>query len=151
VRADHLLDRNVVVDDDDPLVRRCVHAFQHARRHEDGVKSPVGWMRGQEPSVGAVVALLLLKSVFYTALAAVGIGEHGGSTAFVSTPTIQILQYVIVAMGVTGSAYTAYRIARARHGATDKVMTSLNPCLVLLAMFGAINVARFALPVAMRV
>jgi polyferredoxin len=90
------------------------------------------------------------KSVFYTAMAALGVEGHGGSAAFVSTPTIQVLQYVIVAAGIAGSAYTAHRIARARRGAVRSLPTTLGPFLGLIAVFGAINVVLFALPMAMR-
>lgn len=98
------------------------------------------------------------KSVFYTALEALGRGSYGTSTAFVSTGTIQVLQYVVVALGVAGSAYTAWRIARgpaagtvpSARPATARTWATLAPYAVLLLVFGAFNVYLFAMPMAMR-
>lgn len=105
------------------------------------------------------------KSVFYTALEALGLGSsYGTSTAFVSTGTIQVLQYVVVALGVVGSAYTAWRIAGGRAGtvpadvvpsghpvgARTRAWATLAPYAVLLLVFGAFNAYLFALPMAMR-
>ncbi|MEU6538985.1 4Fe-4S binding protein [Streptomyces sp. NPDC047000] len=109
------------------------------------------------------------RSVFYTALEALGRqGSYGASTAFVPTGTIQVLQYAVVALGVTGSAYTAWRIARgpaaagtapsagsagpggAAGPAAARTWATLAPYAVLLLVFGAFNVYLFALPMAMR-
>ncbi|MFE6285937.1 4Fe-4S binding protein [Streptomyces sp. NPDC057877] len=90
------------------------------------------------------------KSVFYTALTAVGHDSHGTSTALVSTGTIQVMQYALVTLGVAGSAYTAWRIARGSGGTAARTKATLAPYAVLLLVFGALNVYLFALPMAHR-
>ncbi|MBP2645806.1 MAG: 4Fe-4S ferredoxin iron-sulfur binding protein, partial [Firmicutes bacterium] len=52
------------------------------------------------------------KAILYTGMAAAGMGVSNQSAALVSTGTIQILQYVLLAAGAFGSVYTAYRIAK---------------------------------------
>ena len=90
------------------------------------------------------------KSVFYTAASALGTGGRHGSAAFVSTPAIHVLQYLVLALGIGGSVYTAYRIARARRAGTHSLPATLTPYVALIAVFGAINAILFALPMAMR-
>ncbi|MGA5298340.1 4Fe-4S binding protein [Nucisporomicrobium flavum] len=91
------------------------------------------------------------KSVYYTAVAALG-GAHGdGSPALVGTGTIQVLQYAILALGIAGSAYAVYRIARGRWGGDGATMTAtLTPYLGIVIVLAAANLALFALPMAMR-
>jgi polyferredoxin len=90
------------------------------------------------------------RSVVYTAAALFGHDGHTGSAAVLSTPAIQVLQYAVLAVGVAGSAYTAYRIAGHRHGGTPAARATLTPYLVVIAVFAAANIALFALPMAMR-
>lgn len=90
------------------------------------------------------------KSVFYTALSMFGHDSHSGSAAILSTPTIQILQYVVVAIGIAGSAYATYRIARSRYAAGRARQATLTSYLAVVAVFAAANVYLFTLPMAMR-
>lgn len=89
-------------------------------------------------------------SVFSTAAAAFGAGGGDGSAALLSTPSIQVLQYLIVAAGVAGSVYTAWRIAGASRSVGGSLATTLTPYVGLIAVFGAIDVILFAMPMAMR-
>ena len=90
------------------------------------------------------------KSVLYTALPLFGHASGNASAAIVSTGTIKILQYAILALGIAASAYTAHRIANASYSRSARVRAGLSPYLVLIAVFGAVNAVLFMLPMAMR-
>jgi ferredoxin len=71
-----------------------------------------------------------------------------GDDAILNTPTIQVLQYTMLAVGVAASAYAIYRIAT-RHGRPGS-LRAMWPHLVLLALLVAINVYMFAQPMSHR-
>lgn len=90
------------------------------------------------------------KSIIFTGLALVGqnVG-HNLSPAVVDTGTIQLLQFVLIALGFIGSLYTAYRIARVNHS-SQKVWGTLAPYAVLMVLLAVMNIWLFILPMAMR-
>jgi ferredoxin len=90
------------------------------------------------------------KSVLYTSLKLFGYDSGGASAALVTTPTIQVLQYLVLAVGIAGSAYTAYRIARARYARRHVRRATLMPYLAVIGLFAAANVVLFMLPMAHR-
>jgi polyferredoxin len=89
------------------------------------------------------------KAVLYTAMILGGqeVGS-GVSPALVSTATIQLLQYILVGLGVIGSIYTAYRISRSNY--QGKTWPVLLPYAILILVLGAVNIWLFILPMAMR-
>ena len=89
------------------------------------------------------------KAIIFTALPLFGQPMPEGSTALVSTAAIQVMQYVLIALGVIASLYTAYRIAR-HQTSQHNVWLSFAPYAVLMLILGAINVFLFMLPMAMR-
>lgn len=89
------------------------------------------------------------KAVIFTGLALFGQEVHGLSPALLDTSVIQILQYVLVALGAVGSLYTAYRIAKHNYG-EGKTLTAFAPYAVLIAVLTAMNVWLFVMPMAMR-
>jgi ferredoxin len=68
--------------------------------------------------------------------------------SIINTPTIQVLQYMMLAAGVAGSAYAVYRIA-VRNGKRGAVR-AMWPHLMLLALLVAINVYMFTQPMSHR-
>jgi hypothetical protein len=90
------------------------------------------------------------KAVLYTAMILVGqeVG-HEVSPAILDVATIQLLQYLLIGLGVAGSLYTAYRIARSNYG-QGKTWSTFAPYLVLILLLGAVNIWLFILPMAMR-
>jgi polyferredoxin len=90
------------------------------------------------------------KSVLYTSLKLFGYDSGGASPAIVGTTTIQILQYLVLAVGIAGSAYTAYRIARARYARVPVRRATLTPYLAVIGLFAAANIVLFLLPMAHR-
>lgn len=90
------------------------------------------------------------KSIFYTFMGLFGM-EMSGSTAILDTPTIQALQYLLIALGTIGSIYTAYRLAKSNYGGNNN--KSLGTSIVygvLILILGIINIVLFMLPMAMR-
>ncbi len=92
------------------------------------------------------------KSILTTALALFGRESGGGSAALVGTGTIQLLQYTLIAFGVAGSLYTAYRIAAARSPGRRREARwlLLAPYAAVILVLVALNSWLFALPMSHR-
>lgn len=88
------------------------------------------------------------KTVHITALKFAGQEAHDISPALLSSPTIQLLQYGLIVLGVIGALYTAYRISKSNY--PDKTWASLTPYTILILALGVINIVLFSLPMAMR-
>ncbi len=89
------------------------------------------------------------KAVVFTAQELVGQQVAETSPALVSASTIVVLQEFLIVLGILGSLYTAYRIARGQDG-TGKAWRSFVPNAAFIAIFGVINVWLFLLPMASR-
>ena len=89
------------------------------------------------------------KSVYITAVTFAGGKAPDVSPALLGSGTIQILQYVLIVLGVIGSLYTAYRINRGRYRG-GKTWANLAPYGVLILVLGVINIVLFSLPMTMR-
>ena len=89
-------------------------------------------------------------TVYSTVAALLGGGSGTGDPALVGTGTIQILQFVLLALGLVGSVYTARRIAHRRYRTTARRRSTLAPYVVIIALLGAVNVGMFLLPMAHR-
>jgi hypothetical protein len=77
-------------------------------------------------------------------------GSARGSAAIVSTDTIQVMQYVLLALGAALSVYVARRIAVARHGSTARAKRVAIPFSTTVMVFAAVNAVLFMLPMAHR-
>ncbi len=89
-------------------------------------------------------------SVLTTVGALFGFTYGDESLALASTTTIQILQFALLALGIAGSLYTAWRITRRRYQTTARRTNTFRPMAVLVAVLGAVNVYLFLLPMAHR-
>lgn len=89
------------------------------------------------------------KNVVTTTVALVGVDGGGGSAAIADMETIQVLQYGLLGLGFAGSLYTAWRIASAKQ-TPGRPWQQFLPFAILLAVFLAINVVLFAMPMAHR-
>lgn len=89
------------------------------------------------------------KGVFYSVASLLGV-HSDGSKALVGNQTIQILQFMILGLGLAGSIYTAKRIARRRYSAPNIQRATLRPITFLITLLVALNVALFMMPMAMR-
>jgi hypothetical protein len=89
------------------------------------------------------------KAVFFNAAALVDY-HVTGPAALVSPDAVQMLQFAVVGLGLAGSVYTATRIAR-RPGSTTPPLRTLIPHVVVLVLFGIVNLYLFTLPMVHRV
>lgn len=79
-------------------------------------------------------------------------GASGPGTGAVAGPdTIQLLQYVVLALGAALSVHTARRIGEARHGRTARARTVVRPVVAVVLLFAVVNAVLFALPMAHRI
>ncbi len=87
-------------------------------------------------------------TLYITGAAFFGKTVENVSPAILDDMTIQILQYGLIALGVAGSLYTAYRISKSNY--PDKKWATLLPYGILILFLGVINIILFSLPMAMR-
>jgi hypothetical protein len=90
------------------------------------------------------------KAVVFTAITATGGTAPTASPALLPTGTIQVLQYLVLALGIAGSAYTAWRITRARYTTPTARRASLVPALTVIGVLAVVNLVLFALPMTHR-
>lgn len=84
------------------------------------------------------------KAVWYNTATLFG-GSVSGNLAFATVGTVQILQYVVILIGMAGSMYTVYRL-----GNRDSIKKLL-PYYVLMILLAIINIYLFSLPMSHRV
>jgi len=89
------------------------------------------------------------KAVLFNTAALIGT-PMTGDAALLSTSTIQALQFGVLALGIAGSIFTAYKIAQRSPGRSTPIRAFV-PQLVVLILFGLVNVYLFTLPMAHRV
>jgi polyferredoxin len=90
------------------------------------------------------------KSVVLTLVALGGGDPGGGSTALVGPTGIQVLQFVVLGLGLAGSLYTARRIAHRRYQSAERRRATLLPYTALIVGLGLLNVLLFLFPMAHR-
>jgi hypothetical protein len=93
------------------------------------------------------------KSIAFTAMQLVGVSTDGRSAAILDSATIQVLQYALLALGLAGSLYTAWRrSARPTAGAQGPSVRAgaFAPYAVLLVLLAGLNVYLFSMPMSMR-
>ncbi|WP_022802517.1 4Fe-4S binding protein [Deinococcus ficus] len=88
------------------------------------------------------------KSVLYTTINAFG-GYAGGNLAVLPMNVVQGLQFLVVGLGIVGSLFTAYQIARRAAPGTWK--RAVLPHAVVIVLFGLLNIYLFTLPMVHRV
>ncbi len=89
------------------------------------------------------------KAVVFTTLPLVGQAASTESPALLPTATIQVLQYVLLAVGAVGSLYAVYAIGKRQYG-RGRGWGTLAAYGSLIGVFLMINVWLFALPMSMR-
>ncbi|MBI5031425.1 MAG: 4Fe-4S binding protein [Chloroflexi bacterium] len=89
------------------------------------------------------------KSVVFTAQTLVGHAVSTESAALLPTPTIQVLQYALLAVGALGSVYAVYAIAK-NHYVQSKRWGAVTSYSILIVVFLSINGWLFAMPMSMR-
>ena len=89
------------------------------------------------------------KLIFYSVASIFG-SNASGSAAIVGNETIQIIQFVILGLGLWGSLYTARRITYRRYSSSNVRRATLAPYVILIGSLTAVNVGLFLLPMAHR-
>ena len=91
------------------------------------------------------------KAVIYTAMPIVGQPMPTSSPAIVGSMEIQVLQFTLLALGVLGSLYAVYRIAKRQHPDRQTHRRVLVPFAVLVITLAVMNTWMFTLPMMHRV
>lgn len=87
-------------------------------------------------------------SIYITGATFFGQTAADVSPALLSSKTIQVLQYALVILGIIGSMYAVYRIARKNF--PEKIWATSLPYGVVILLLGVINLVLFSLPMSMR-
>jgi polyferredoxin len=90
------------------------------------------------------------KSVLYTGIALLAPGYEGGSPALLADGTIQILQFVLIGLGLAASVFTAYKISINTFSQSNRQLASFVPFALLLVILAVFNLYLFTLPMSMR-
>ena len=88
------------------------------------------------------------KSVYYTFIELFGVQVQHTSSAILDDPTIQALQFIMIAIGTIGSIYTVYKISKNNY--ESKTVSTTIVYTVLLILLAVVNIMLFSLPMAMR-
>ena len=88
------------------------------------------------------------KSVFYTFIELFGANVEHTSSAILDDPTIQALQFILIAIGTLGSIYTVYKISKNNY--ESKTVSTTIVYTILLILLAVVNIMLFSLPMAMR-
>ncbi len=89
------------------------------------------------------------KAVVFTALPLFGMAAQDGSPALMSTSSIQVFQFILLAIGAIGSLYAIYRVSQTQYG-QSRTWGALASYGALVVVLVAVNVYLFILPMAMR-
>ncbi|MDO8727867.1 MAG: 4Fe-4S binding protein [Candidatus Methanoperedens sp.] len=84
-------------------------------------------------------------SVIYTSASLIGLNITG-DLSILNMPTIQIIQYILTALGIIGAIYTVHRISLNNSGSRSSVL----PYVALIVLFGAIAMWMYTVPMAAR-
>ncbi|MGE5372798.1 MAG: 4Fe-4S binding protein [Solirubrobacterales bacterium] len=89
------------------------------------------------------------KAVYFTTMGLFGMSMPMGSMRIISDPVIEMMQYTLVILGMLGSLYTVYRIARHRYP-NAKLFPVVLPYMTIIALFGIVNYLTFTVRMGMR-
>lgn len=90
-------------------------------------------------------------TVAYNTAALLGLAVIGPAE-LVPMGVVNLLQFAIVGLGLTGAVFTAYKIAEHAHGGAQRpTLRTLWPYLAVLLLFGLVNLYLFTLPMVHRV
>ncbi|WP_232490063.1 4Fe-4S binding protein [Neobacillus cucumis] len=85
------------------------------------------------------------KAIWYNTAGLFGLNVTRGDLAFAPASSVQMLQYIIIVIGMIGSIYTAYRIGN------KGSFKALMPYYTLMVLLAVANIYLFSLPMMHRV
>lgn len=87
------------------------------------------------------------KAVWFNSIRLFGVDTNPASLSLASTPTVQMIQYIVILIGLVGTCYVVYRMGRGK-------MTSFKamlPYYALMTFLAITNIYLFSLPMMHRV
>jgi len=107
-------------------------------------------LRAADPQLPVILLTALARSsAKHPALPFIGQPLPNAAPALLDVGIIQVLQCILVGLGILGSLYAAYRIATSQYSQA-RAWLAFAPYVVPVAVLGAMNIYLFVLPMAMR-
>ncbi len=85
------------------------------------------------------------KAIWFNSMGLFGMESNPESLALASTSTVQMIQYIIIGIGLIGTTYTTYRMGN------KAAFKSMWPLYLFMLVLAAINIYLFSLPMMHRV
>ncbi|MBT2738236.1 4Fe-4S binding protein [Bacillus sp. ISL-7] len=87
------------------------------------------------------------KAVWFNSIRLFGVDSNPASLSLASTPTVQMIQYIVILIGLAGNCYVMYRMGKGKKTAFKDML----PYYVLMTVLAITNIYLFSLPMMHRV
>lgn len=87
------------------------------------------------------------KAVWFNSIRLIGVDSNPASLSLASTPTVQMIQYVVILIGLVGTCYVVYRMGKSKKTSFKAML----PYYVLMTALAITNIYLFSLPMMHRV
>ncbi|MGF6953948.1 polyferredoxin [Neobacillus sp. B4I6] len=87
------------------------------------------------------------KAVWFNSIRLFGVNSNPASLSLASTPTVQMIQYIVILIGLAGTCYVVYRMGKGKKTAFKAML----PYYVLMTVLAITNIYLFSLPMMHRV
>jgi hypothetical protein len=85
------------------------------------------------------------KAIWYNSIRLFGIESNPTSLSLASTPTVQMIQYAVIVIGLVGTTYATYRMGN------KTSFKAMLPYYILMFALAITNIYLFSLPMTHRV
>jgi hypothetical protein len=85
------------------------------------------------------------KAVWYNSIRLFGVESNPASLSLAPTPTVQMIQYIVILIGLVGTTYVVYRLGK------KTSFRAMLPYYVLMFVLAMTNIYLFSLPMMHRV
>jgi ferredoxin len=87
------------------------------------------------------------KAVWFNSIRLFGVDSNPASLSLAPTPTVQMIQYIVIVIGLVGTTYVVYRMGKNKNTAFKAML----PYYVLMTVLAITNIYLFSLPMMHRV
>jgi ferredoxin len=87
------------------------------------------------------------KAVWFNSIRLFGVDSNPASLSLAPTPTVQMIQYIVILIGLVGTSYVVYRMGKNKNTAFKAML----PYYVLMTVLAITNIYLFSLPMMHRV
>jgi ferredoxin len=87
------------------------------------------------------------KAVWFNSIRLFGVDSNPASLSLAPTPTVQMIQYIVILIGLFGTSYVVYRMGKNKNTAFKAMI----PYYVLMTVLAITNIYLFSLPMIHRV